>query len=139
MFVPSNSTRTRKIAPTFWNSLGSQDSDRPKLVHSHRADVDFDAGQIITFPPQNSTGFAIPIFPQLRPLLKRFCEGKSNDERMFKIRDAKKALAGACQRLGDPSFSQLVSLGEMFVYPRHRIGIDVKIIAEWQGHRTGEI
>src|SRR6266700_7207482 len=31
-----------------------------------RSDVDFDAGHIITFRHKTSTGFAVPIFPQLR-------------------------------------------------------------------------
>ncbi|HEY2626075.1 MAG TPA: hypothetical protein VGI41_04915, partial [Candidatus Udaeobacter sp.] len=40
-----------------------------------RADVDFEAGRIITFRHKTVTGFAIPLFPQVRPLLKRLCEG----------------------------------------------------------------
>jgi integrase len=60
-----------------------------------RADIDFDAGRLITFRHKTSTGFAVPIFPQLRPLLERLCDGKSNGDPLFKIRDAKKALAGA--------------------------------------------
>src|SRR5262249_24890064 len=71
-----------------------------------RADIDFDAGRFITFRHKTSTGFAVPIFPQLRPLLERLCEAKSNGDHIFKLRDAKKALAGACRRLGYPSFSQ---------------------------------
>jgi integrase len=55
-----------------------------------RADVDFDAGHIITFRHKTSTGFAIPIFPQLKPLLARLCAGKSTGDPIFKIRDAKK-------------------------------------------------
>ena len=54
------------------------------------ADVDFVAGQIITYRHKTSTGFAIPIFPQVRPLLKRLCEGKAHDARVFKISDAKR-------------------------------------------------
>jgi hypothetical protein len=35
-----------------------------------RADIEFDAGQIITYRHKTSTGFAIPISPQVRPLLE---------------------------------------------------------------------
>ena len=70
-----------------------------------RADVDLAAGQTITYRHKTSTGFAIPIFPQIRELLERLCEGKMHNARMFKISDAKK-LAGACRRLGYPPFSQ---------------------------------
>jgi integrase len=101
-----------------------------------RADVDFEADRIITFRHKTSTGFAVPIFPQLRPLLERLCEGKSNNDSIFKIRDAKKALAGACRRLGLPAFTQR-SLRRMFITRAIEQGVDVKVIAEWQGHKDG--
>ena len=101
-----------------------------------RSDVDFDAGHIITFRHKTSTGFAVPIFPQLRPLLERLCEGKANGDRVFTVRDAKKALAGACRRLGLSPFSQR-SLRRMFITRAIEKGVDVKVLAEWQGHRDG--
>jgi site-specific recombinase XerD len=101
-----------------------------------RPDVDLQAGRIITYRHKTSTGFAIPIFPQVRKLLERLCEGKSNSEHIFKIRDAKKALAGACRRLKFPRFSQR-SLRRMFVTRAIERGVDVKVIAEWQGHKDG--
>jgi integrase len=101
-----------------------------------RADIDFDAGRLITFRHKTSRGFAVPIFPQLRQMLERLCEGKSNGDHVFKVRDAKKALAGACRRLGYPAFSQR-SLRRMFITRAIQLGVDVKTIAEWQGHRDG--
>jgi integrase len=101
-----------------------------------RSDVDLDAGRIITFRQKTSTGFAIPIFPQVRPLLEKLCERKSNGDRVFKISDAKKALAGACRRLQLPPFSQR-SLRRMFITRAIELGVDVKVIAQWQGHRDG--
>jgi integrase len=101
-----------------------------------RSDIDLDAGRIITFRHKTTTGFSIPIFPQARPLLERLCEGKPNEEFIFKIRDAKKALAGACRRLHLPAFSQR-SLRRMFITRAIEKGIDVKVIAEWQGHKDG--
>jgi len=101
-----------------------------------RADVDFDAGRFITFRHKTSRGFAVPIFPQLRPLLERLCEEKANSDRVFKVRNAKKALASACRRLGLPPFSQR-SLRRMFITRAIEKGVDVKVIADWQGHRDG--
>jgi len=101
-----------------------------------RADVDFDAGRLITFRHKTSTGFAIPIYPQLRPLLEKLCENKSNGDPIFKVRDAKKALAGACRRLGLPPFNQR-SLRRMFITRAIQLRVDVKTISEWQGHRDG--
>jgi integrase len=100
------------------------------------ADVDFEAGQVITYRHKTNTGFAIPIFPQVRALLERLCEGKAHGERVFKILDGKKALAGACRRLGYPPFSQR-SLRRMFITRAIERGVDVKVIAEWQGHKDG--
>jgi integrase len=101
-----------------------------------RADVDFAAGQIITYRHKTSTGFAIPIFPQVRPLLERLYHEKAHNARVFKISDAKKALAGACRRLGYPPFSQR-SLRRMFITRAIEKGVDVKVIADWQGHKDG--
>jgi integrase len=101
-----------------------------------RADVDFEANRIITFRHKTDTGFAIPLFPQVRRLLERLCTGKAHDESIFKIKGARKALAGACQRLGYPSFTQR-SLRRMFITRALERGVDVKVIAEWQGHKDG--
>ena len=38
-----------------------------------RADVDFEAERIITFRWKTATGFAVPLFPQVRSLLERLC------------------------------------------------------------------
>ena len=101
-----------------------------------RADVDLDAGRIVTFRHKTSTGFVVPIFPQLRPLLKRLCEGKATGDKIFKIADAKHALSNACKRLQLPSFNQR-SLRRMFITRAIERGVDVKVIARWQGHRDG--
>jgi integrase len=101
-----------------------------------RADVDLQVGRITTYRHKTSTGFVIPIFPQVRPLLEKLCEGKSSVDRIFKISDAKKALAGACRRLQFPPFSQR-SLRRIFITRAIERGVDVKVIAEWQGHKDG--
>jgi integrase len=119
----------------FLEFLGLAGLGQAEAASLSRPDIDFDAGRFITFRHKTSTGFAVPIFPQLRPLLERLCEGKSNDH-ILKLRNAKKALAGACRRLGYPSFSQR-SLRRMFITRAIQLGVDVKTIAEWQGHRDG--
>ena len=106
-------------------------------AHSlRRCDVDFESGRLITFRHKTSTGFVVPIFPQLRPLLERLCKGKANRDKIFNIANAKHALANACRRLGFPPFSQR-SLRRMFITRAIERGIDVKVIAQWQGHRDG--
>jgi integrase len=120
----------------FLEFLGLAGLGQAEAASLTRADIDFAAGQIITFRHKTSRGFAIPIFPQVRPLLERLCEGKSNGDPVFKIHDAKKALAGACRRLGLPAFSQR-SLRRMFITRALERGVDVKVVAEWQGHKDG--
>jgi integrase len=101
-------------------------------------DIDFAREQIITFRHKTRTGFAVPIFPQLRPLLERLQSNRTGapNEPVFAIRDAKKAIAGACRRLGLPPYSHR-SFRRMFITRAIEKGIDVKVIAEWQGHRDG--
>lgn len=101
-------------------------------------DIDFEREQIITFRHKTRTGFAVPLFPQLRPLLERLALRRSGEpnERVLSIRDAKKAIAGACRRLKLPPYSHR-AFRRMFITRAIEKGIDVKVIAEWQGHRDG--
>jgi integrase len=101
-----------------------------------RADVDLDAGQIITFRAKTRQGFTVPVYPQLRPLVEKLCKGKAHDERLFKHDDAAKALSNACRRLELPAYSHR-SFRRMFITRAIEKGVDVKVIAEWQGHRDG--
>jgi integrase len=120
----------------FLEFLGLAGLGQAEVGSLTRSDIDLDAGRIITYRHKTSTGFAIPIFPQVRQLLERLCEGKSNGDAIFKIHDAKKALAGACRRLQFPPFSQR-SLRRMFITRAIERGVDVKVVAEWQAHRDG--
>ncbi len=120
----------------FLEFLGLAGLGQAEAGSLRRCDVDLQAGRIITFRHKTITGFAIPVFPQVRPLLEKLCRGKSNGHRIFKISDAKKALTGACRRLGFPPFSQR-SLRRTFITRAIELGVDVKVIAEWQGHRDG--
>jgi integrase len=101
-------------------------------------DMHFEANQISVLRRKTSKRFTIPIYPQLRPLLEKLCAGKVHNEKLFKLSDAKKALSAACKRLNFPSFSQR-SLQRMFITQAIERGVDVKVIADWQGHRDGGV
>jgi integrase len=103
-----------------------------------RGDVHFKANQISVLRRKTSKRFSVPIFPQVRLLLEKLCAGKAHNEKLFKIADAKKALSAACKRLNLPAFSQR-SLRRMFISQAIEHGVDVKVIAEWQGHRDGGV
>jgi integrase len=102
------------------------------------SDVDWQRGTITTFRHKTKTGFAIPLYPQLRPLLERRFAASSgaSDENVFSVRDAKKAIASACKRLKLPPYSHR-SFRRMFITRAIERGVDVKVIAQWQGHRDG--
>jgi integrase len=100
-------------------------------------DIDWQREQITTFRRKTKSGFAIPLYPQLRPLLeKRHAQRSPGDDRVFKIKDAKRAIAAACRRLKFPAFSHR-SLRRMFITRAIERGVDVKVIAQWQGHKDG--
>jgi integrase len=99
-------------------------------------DINWQGGQIITFRHKTSEGFAVPLFPQLRPLLEKRYAQRTGDGRVFKINSAKKAIAAACKRLKLPAYSHR-SFRRTFITRAIELGIDVKTIADWQGHKDG--
>ena len=64
------------------------------------SDIDWQRETITTFRHKTKSGFAIPVYPQVRELLWRRCSSLNShhDQQVFRIRDAKKAIAHACQR-----------------------------------------
>jgi integrase len=120
----------------FIEFLGLAGLGQSEAAPMTRGDVDLAAGRIIVLRRKTSVGFAIPIFPQLRPLVEKLCKGKKHDERLFSISDAKKSLRHACQRLGFPSFTHR-SLRRMFITRALENGVDVKTLAQWQAHADG--
>jgi len=100
-------------------------------------DIDWKREQITTFRHKTKSGFAIPLYPQLRPLLKRrHSQQTPGDHRVFKIKEAKRAIAAACKRLKLAAYSHR-SFRRMFITRAIEKGVDVKVIAEWQGHKDG--
>jgi integrase len=91
---------------------------------------------MIVFRHKTSQGFVVPIYPQLRPLIEKLCKGKKHNERLFTISQARKAITAACRRLELPIYTHR-SFRRMFVVRAIERGVDVKVIAEWQGHRDG--
>jgi integrase len=102
------------------------------------SDIDWQRNTITTFRHKTATGFAIPIYPQVRPLLERrfSANNGASNENVFRVKDAKKAIASACKRLKLPAYSHR-SFRRTFITRAIEKGIDVKAIAQWQGHRDG--
>lgn len=103
-------------------------------------DVDLVRGKIRVYRQKTDTGFMIPIYPQLRPLIEKLHGGKNRkpDERVLAVSDIRKALEGACERLGYPYFSPR-ALRRCFITRAVELGIDFKTIAAMQGHKDGGV
>jgi integrase len=100
-------------------------------------DIDWNREQITTFRHKTKSGFAIPLYPQLRPLLeRRHSQRAPGVDHVFAIKNAKRAIAAACKRLKLPAYSHR-SFRRMFITRAIERGVDVKVIAEWQGHKDG--
>ena len=120
----------------FVEFLGLAGLGKAEAAALRQSDIDWQRETITTFRHKTKSGFAIPIYPQLKPLLLRRRRDDAPNERVFKINDAKKAIANACHRLNLPQSSH-ISFRRMFITRAIERGVDVKVIAEWQGHKDG--
>lgn len=103
-------------------------------------DINFITSTISTIRVKTRTAFSIPLYPQVRPLLDRMNiereEPKLPTDPVFSVKDAKKALEAACNRLSLPSYSSR-AFRRMFITRCVELGINVQLIADWQGHKDG--
>jgi len=120
----------------FVEFLGLAGLGQAEAASIKRSDVDLDAGRIIVYRHKTDVGFVIPIYPQLRALVEKLCKGKKHSQRLFAINQARKAITNACKRLELPIYTHR-SLRRMFITRAIERGVDVKVIAEWQGHTDG--
>jgi integrase len=102
------------------------------------ADIDEEREVIHYLRKKTKRAFNTPVFPWLKPLLARLRAdaGPNPHGQVFKVKDVKKALHGATERLGLPHFTQR-NLRAMRIKRLWEQGVDVKVIAQWQGHRDG--
>ena len=121
---------------TFLEAQGLLGLGQAELSSMTRQDVDLERGQIAVHRRKTGERFFIPIYPQAHALIEKACRGKRHQQKLFAIGSAKKALTAACKRLNFPQFCQR-SFRRMFITRGIERGVDVKVIAEWQGHRDG--
>jgi integrase len=120
----------------FVEFLGLAGLGQAEAAALKQGDIDWDRETITTFRHKTKSGFAIPLYPQVKPLLLKRRRRALPNERVFAIKNAKKAIAGACRRLKLPQYSHR-SFRRMFITRAIERGVDVKVIAEWQGHKDG--
>jgi integrase len=102
-------------------------------------DVEFDNQRLHIRRHKTDTWFYVWMNPELEQLLRKlrkYATSASLNSRVFAIKDAKKALRAACDRLGYPNFSER-SIRRRLIQKLWRAGVDKKLIAEEQGHQDG--
>jgi integrase len=103
-------------------------------------DVDWEKSQLAIRRHKTRELFYVPIYPGLRPLLERLyaaCQQPIDlAQKVFNIRDAKKALASACKKLDIRHYSPR-NLRQILIRNLWQKRVDPKLIAKWQGHRDG--
>jgi len=103
-------------------------------------DIDWEKEVLAVRRQKTRALFYPPIYPDLKPFLKQlyaaYTQPPRSDARVFRIRDARKALTNACARLHFPHFTQR-SIRAYHIGRLWRARVDLKLIAKWQGHQDG--
>ena len=122
----------------FAEFLGLAGVGQAEAVALTWGDINEERDEIQYLRKKTGRHFKTPVFPWLRPLLAaiRHRAGGDPSGTVFKIKNVKHALDNACKRLGLPHFTQR-SLRAMRIKRLWEAGVDVKVIAEWQGHSDG--
>jgi len=88
----------------FLEFMGLAGVGQAEIGNLIRDDIDFEKERIRLYRVKTSTPYYIPLYPQLKPILERMkVREMRHDEKIFVIKDGKKALVGACRRLGLPA------------------------------------
>lgn len=102
-------------------------------------DVDFASGEMSVTRKKTKVHFQVPVYAWLRPVLETAIsrlKAPQPDTLIFQIKDGKRALSNACDALGLAHFSQR-NLRAMLIKRLWMAGVDIKLIAKWQGHQDG--
>jgi integrase len=129
---------TQDESADFAEFLGRAGIGQAEAVGLNWEDIDEKRDVIHYRRKKTGRDFSTPIFPWLKPLLKRLRKEAGPNPRgpVFKVKNVKKALRGATQRLELPNFTQR-NLRAMRIKRLWEQGVDVKVIAQWQGHSDG--
>jgi len=100
-------------------------------------DINFAARTIVLIRRKTRKQFTIPLYPQVLPLLERM-DGERIDpqpeDKVFSVKNPKKALKDACKRLKLPDYTAR-ALRRMFIREARRCGVSPQYVAKWQGHK----
>ncbi len=115
-------------------ALGEAEAKRMRWGH-----VDFEKGQLAICRQKTGQSFGVPIYDHLKPLMLAMYERRGKPgkaEAVFKVASCKRTLDTVCKNLGYPHFSPR-TLRSMGIVRLLRAGVNVKLVAKWQGHQDG--
>ncbi len=128
---------TQDDAADFAEYLGLAGVGQAEAASLEWPEVDWERNQVNYTRQKTGKPFSHPIYAWLRPLLKRMHdESKKKTGRVFAIKDVRHSLNTAKKRLGFPNFTQR-GLRAFLIGRLWKAGVDVKVIALWQGHSDG--
>ena len=103
-------------------------------------DVDWAQNYLHIKRHKTQARFQVPIYDWLKPLLTKletsYASPPAPSTNVFKIKDAKKALAAACKRLVFHQFTQR-NIRASLIRRLWQSAVDIKLISKWQGHQDG--
>jgi integrase len=115
---------------TFLAGAGLGNAEAANLLVSH---VDLKEEQLRIKRVKTNVEFFVPIYPSIRELLVRRVKDKAPTDKVFSVKDIKKSLARACEKLGFPNFTHR-SFRKFFITRALDSGTDPRVVAELQGH-----
>lgn len=124
----------------FIEFLGSAGLGQAEASSLTFGDIDWARGFLQIKRQKTQERFIVPIYDHLRPLLERLLKKHGNnpspETHVFKIKDARKSLLAACERLGFLKFTQR-NIRAVLIRRLWQSKVDVKLISKWQGHQDG--
>jgi integrase len=132
--------REAEESANFIEFIGLAGLGQAEVASLKWGDVNWEKGQLSVRRHKTKALFFPPIYPDLKPFLQglysKYPTPPNPDTPIFSIRESRKALHSACQRLGYPCFSQR-SIRAYLIRRLWQAKVDVKLIAKWQGHSDG--
>jgi integrase len=122
----------------FVELAGTLGLGQAELSNIRRQDIDLNAGVIQVRRKKTKEVFSVPIFPDALPIIERRLADMpaAPEARLLPQDNCRKALDGACKRLGLPHY-EVRSLRRYHITRALLAGVDVPTVADWQGHQDG--
>ena len=115
-----------------------------EAAHVELRDLDFEAGEVVVRgDPQTGTKNwevrRVPMISDARALFEKIVSERTGprlDEKVFRVREAQRAIDHACQRIGIARITHH-DLRHLFATMCIESGVDIPTVAKWLGHKDG--